>query len=137
MAKKASRSIGGKIPESVQNAARFRVLNYAGEHYAGKYWKIDVRFKGSNCYIDAFQEPAPGSEGVAGLTGETPAEFSERVRNTPVHLVRLAYVDEDRWGLSFYTYSNERYEPCSYPNGEEFGTVEQAFEVGASVYLND
>ena len=126
---------GGKpIPEAVQNAVRLRILNHAQAHYAGRYRRIDVRFSGALCYIDAYQEPAPGSEGVASLTGETPAEFAERIRNTPVHLVRLGYFDEDRWSLSFYTYSHERYELCSYPNGEEFGTVEQAFDVGA-VYL--
>jgi len=128
---------GGKIPESVQNAVRFRILNHAREHYAGKYWKIDVRFEGGYCFIDAFQEAAPGSEGVAALTGETRAEFRERVRNTPVHLVRLEHLAEDRWCLSFYTYSHEQYEPCSYPNGEETGTVEQAFDVGAAAYLTD
>jgi hypothetical protein len=127
---------GKRIPEAVQNGVRMRIPNHAREHYAGKYRKIEVRFNGARCYVDAYQEPAAGSEGVAALTGETPAEFAERIRNTPVHLVRLGYFDEDRWSLSFYTYSHERYEPCSYPNGEEFGTVEQAFDVGA-VYLTD
>ncbi len=132
----APRTGGKPVPQPVQNAVRMRILNHARERYGGKYWKIGVRFSGSLCYIDAYQEPRPGSDGVATLTGETPAEFAERVRNTPVHLVRLGYFDEDRWTLSFYTYSHERYEPCSYPNGEEFGTVEQAFDVGA-VYLTD
>jgi len=124
------------IPESVQSAVRLRVLNHAQAHYAGKYRRIDVRFHGAMCYIDAYQEPAPGSEGVAALTGETPAEFAERMRNTPVHLVRLRHFDENQWGMAFYTYSHERYEPCFYPNGRVFGTVEQAFDVGA-VYLTD
>lgn len=135
-ARPAANRGGGKIPEAVQNAVRMRILNHARERYAGKYRRIDVRFKGALCYVDAYQEPAPGSEGVAALTGETPAEFAERIRNTPVHLVRLGYVDENRWSLAFYTYSDERYAPCSYPNGEEIGTVEQAFDVGA-VYLTD
>jgi hypothetical protein len=124
------------IPEAVQNAVRLRILNHAQAHYAGKYWKIEVRFKGALCYIDAYQEPAPGSEGVAALTGETPAEFVERIRNTPVHLVRLRYFDLERWSLAFYTYSHERYESCVYHNGDWFGTVEEAFDVGA-VYLTD
>ena len=125
------------IPEAVQNAVRLRILNHAREHYTGKYRKIEVRFNGALCYVDAYQEPSPGSDGVAALTGETPAEFAERMRNTPVHLVRLRHFDENRWSLAFYTYSNERYEPCFYPNGESFGTVEQAFDVGAAVYLTD
>jgi hypothetical protein len=128
---------GGKpIPEAVQNAVRMRVLNHARDKYAGKYRKIDVRFDDDLCFIDAFRNPEPGSEVVAALTHETREQYVERIRNTPVHLVRLGYFDEDRRSLSFYTYSHERYEPCSYPNGEEFGTVEQAFDVGA-VYLTD
>lgn len=132
----APHTCGKPIPESVQNAVRMRVLNHARDKYAGRYWKIDVRFDGDLCFMDAFKEPEIASESVAGLTGETADEFRERVRNTPVHLVRLGYFDENRWSLSFYTYSHERYEPCSYPNGESFGTVEQAFDVGA-VYLTD
>jgi hypothetical protein len=132
----APSTVGKPIPELVQNAVRMRILNHAREKYAGKYWKIDVRFDGDLCFIDAFQEPDPSRVAVSSLTGETPVEFRERVRNTPVHLVRLGYFDEDRWSLSFYTYSHERYEPCSYPNGDRSGTVEQAFDVGA-VYLTD
>ena len=124
------------IPEAVQSAVRLRILNHAQARYAGKYWKIEVRFKGALCYVDAYQEPPPDSEGLAKLCRVPLEEYVERIRNTPVHLVRLGYFDEDRWSLSFYTYSHERYEPCSYPNGEEFGTVEQAFDVGA-VYLTD
>ncbi|PYO57360.1 MAG: hypothetical protein DMD83_09565 [Candidatus Rokuibacteriota bacterium] len=36
--------------------------------------------------------------------------------------------------MAFYTYSNERYEPCTFPNGTFHGTPEEAFDVGA-VYL--
>jgi hypothetical protein len=51
-------------------------------------------------------------------------------------LVRLRHFDLERWSLALFTYSNEQYTPCVYPNGESFGTVEQAFDVGA-VYLTD
>ncbi len=127
---------GGKpVPAATQNAIRQRILDHAQKLYAGRFIRIDVRFRGALCYVDAYQEPRPGSEGVAALTGETPAEFAERVRNTPVHLVRLRHFDLNRWSLAFYTYSNERYEPCFYPSGDAFGTVEQAFDIGA-VYLD-
>jgi hypothetical protein len=129
---------GGKpIPPATQELVRRRILAHAEEHYAGRFIRIDVRFRGALCYIDAFQEPRLGSEGVASLTGETPAEFAERVRNTPVHLVRLRHFDLEHWSLAFYTYSNERYELCRYPSGEWFGTVEQGFDLGAKVYLTD
>jgi len=38
------------------------------------------------------------------------------------------------WSMAYYTYSNERYEPCTFANGTFYGTPEEAFEVGA-VYL--
>jgi hypothetical protein len=56
------------IPEAAQNAVR---MNHAQEHYAGKYRQIDVRFKGAPYYVDAYQEPAPGSEAVAGTSLST------------------------------------------------------------------
>src|SRR5262249_53131299 len=36
------------------------------------------------------------------------------------------------WSMAFYTYSNERYELCTFPNGTFYGTPEEALEVGAA-----
>jgi len=36
--------------------------------------------------------------------------------------------------MAFYTYSNEKYEPCVFINGSFHGTPEEAFET-AAVYL--
>jgi hypothetical protein len=88
------------------------------------------------CYIDAYKEPPLESEELARICRVPLAEYVEGFRNTPTHLVRLSYFDLERWSLAFFTYSNEEYSPCVYPNGESFGTVEQAFDVGA-VYLMD
>ena len=56
--------------------------------------------------------------------------------NTPTHLCRLRYFgDENKWGFAFYTYSNEKYELSVFPNGEFFGTPEEAFATSANVYL--
>jgi hypothetical protein len=88
------------------------------------------------CYIDAYNEPPPDSEGLAKLCRVPLAEYIEGFRNTPTHLVRLRHFGLERWSFAFYTYSNERYEPSAYPDGGWFGTVEQAFDVGA-VYLTD
>jgi hypothetical protein len=126
---------GRPVPAAVQDAVRLRILNHAQEHYAGKFIRIDVRFRGALCYIDAYLEPGPDSERLAALCGETPEQYAEGIRNTPVHLVRLRHFDEDRWSLAFFTYSHERYEPSFYPNGDAFGTVEQAFDIGA-IYLD-
>lgn len=93
-----------------------------------------MRFRGALCYIDAYKEPPPDSERLAGMCHVPLAEYVEGYCSTPTHLVGLRRFDLERWNLAFCTCSNERYEPCVYPHGSWFGTVEQAFDVGA-VYL--
>ncbi len=48
---------GVKIPERIQETVKNRIVSYAEAHYAGKYTRIDVRFNGYFCYIDAYTEP--------------------------------------------------------------------------------
>jgi len=122
---------GRPISATTQYIARQRILDHAQKHYAGKFTRIDVRFRGALCYIDAYKEPPPDSEQLARMCRVPLEEYIEGFRNTPTHLVRLRHFDLERWSLAFYTYSNERYEPCIYPHGSWFGTVEQAFDVGA------
>ena len=123
---------GRKIPPGTQYAVRERILKHAARNYAGKYTRIDIRFRGALCYIDAYREPYVGKDDPPAWLGETREEYVERLRNTPIHLCRMRHSDMDRWSLAFYTYSNERYEPCVFPNGEWFGTPEEAFDVGAA-----
>ncbi len=104
---------GIKIPTNAQERVRSRILAHAAAKYAGQFESIEVRFRGALCYIDA-------------IAGSPPSEF---------HLVRLRYFsDMERWSLAFYTYSNERYEPCVFHDGTFQGTPEDAFDIGA-VYL--
>jgi len=126
---------GGKpVPPAVQDAVRQRILAHAERNYAGKYARIDVRFKGALCYVDAYEEPVVGKKHPTADFGETREQYIERLRNTPTHLCRMRHFDIDRWSVAFYTYSNQRYEPCILPNSKWFGTPEECFEVGA-VYL--
>jgi hypothetical protein len=106
--------VGGKaIPPQVQARVRSRILDYAAKAYSSSYDRLDVRFRGALCYIDAYQKES----------------------SDPLHLVRLRYFgDAERWSLAFYTYSHERYEPCVFPDGGWQGTPEDALDVGA-VYL--
>ena len=108
--------VGGvKIPPTVQERTRARILAYAATQYAGRYDRLDVRFRGALCYIDAYRNSS----------------------TRPIHLVRLRYfTGDDRWSFAFYTYSHERYEPSVFPNGTFHGTPEEALAVGA-VYLSD
>lgn len=125
---------GKKIPPAVQERTERRILDYANRHFAGKFTRIDVRFRGALCYIDAYTEPAiPPAH--TSLSGETRAQWLDRLRSTPTHLCRIRYFgDEDRWSFAFYTYSHEKYEPSFLMNGEDHGTPEEALETSA-VYL--
>lgn len=126
---------GIKIPESVKRDVEKRIQSVAEKHFKGKYTRLDIRFKGQFCYVDAFREPEVDENWPPKDWPETREEYLERLRNTPVHLCRLRYFGQDRWGFAFYTYSHERYELSVYPNGEFFGKPEDAF-LASAVYLN-
>lgn len=126
---------GKKIPDSVKNDVERRINDIAQQHFKGKYIRLDIRFKGQFCYIDAFQEPEVSEDWPPKDWPETREEYIERLRKTPTHLCRLRYFGDDRWGFAFYTYSNNKYELSVFPNGEFFGKPEDAF-MASAVYLN-
>jgi|SRR5665648_346153 len=125
---------GVKIPDSVKHDVEKRITRIAQEHFKGKYKHLDVRFKSQFCYIDAYQEPVVSDDWPPADWPETRGEYIERLRNTPTHLCRLRYFGDDLWGFAFYTYSNEKYELCIFPDGEFLGKPEDAFLV-SGVYL--
>jgi len=129
---------GGKtIPDTVKRRTEERIRRYAAEHFAGRFIRLDIRFRGQFCYIDAYTEPEPpGPNWPPPNWYETREEMINRLRQTPTHLCRLRYFgDEEGWGFAFYTYSGERYELAIFPSGEFFGPPEDAFEVSANLYL--
>ena len=128
---------GVKIPPSIQVDVRARLERHAAAHYAGRYSRLDIRFRGALCYMDAYQEPTPPLPDLLKATGETKEEDLMRVRSTPTHLGRLRYFGPDRWTYCFFTYSNERYEPAVFHSGDWFGTPEDAFDIGASYLTHE
>jgi hypothetical protein len=124
---------GVKIPEFVKEETKRRILAHAEKHYAGRYARLDIRFRGALCYIDAYIEPeTQGSPWKA--TGETREQFLERLRSAPTHLCRLRHFAKDRWSVAFYKYSDERYEPSFFASGEQVGTPEEGLDLGG-IYL--
>ena len=128
---------GVKIPESVKKQTEARIRRVAEQEFAGRYTRLDIRFRGQFCYIDAFTEPVI-SDGWPPADWPEPREtYIERLRNTPTHLCRLRYFGRpDDWGFAFFTYSNEKYELSMFDNGSFFGTPEDAFRQSA-LYLTD
>lgn len=126
---------GVKVPPAVQERTRRRILAYAEKHYKGKYTRLDIRFRGALCYIDAYREPELTPGWPPNDWHETREQYIERMRNLPTHLCRLRYFsNDDEWGLAFYTYSNEKYTDSAFQSGKFFGTPEEGFETGA-MYL--
>jgi hypothetical protein len=125
---------GVKIPDDVKVRTTVRIEQHAEKHFKGKYSRIDVRFRGQFCYIDAYREP--GRE-VYVPKGMSQDEVVERLRNTPTKLCRLRYFgqEKDGWSMGFFKYSDEKYELCMFHSGDFFGTPEEALEISAGVYL--
>ena len=127
---------GVKVPDDVKRRTEERIRRYAEENFGGRYNRLDIRFRGQFCYVDAYTEPDDmGLNWPPADWPETREEYMERMRNTPTHLCRLRYFgDEEGWGFAFFTYSNEKYSLSVFPNGEFLGPPEDAFEASA-LYL--
>jgi hypothetical protein len=128
---------GVKISAAVKRRTESRIRAYAEANFAGKYTRLDIRFRGQFCYIDAYTEPFMRDGWPPGDWPETREAYQKRLRNTPTHLCRLRHFDEERWGFAFYSYSNEKYSLSVYENGEFFGIPEEAFQAAANAYLNE
>lgn len=128
---------GVRVPDPVKRRTEERILRYAEQHFAGRHTRLDVRFRGQFCYVDAYTEPEPLTpDWPPPDWPETREEYQERLRSTPTHLLRLRYFgDEEGWGYAFYTYSNDRYQLSMFPSGSFFGPPEDAFETAAHLYL--
>lgn len=126
---------GVEISPALQQTVRQRITEYAQEKYAGKFTRLDFRFRGPFCYIDAYQEPQVDRTHPTTSFGETRKKYIERMRKTPTHLCRLRHFSIEQWSVAFYTYSHEKYEPCVYPDGSWFGSMEDAFEIGATYLI--
>ncbi len=131
-----SQSGGKKIPDAIKPQLRQRILDHAEKHYVGKDNRIEIRFKGKFCYIDAYTEPYVAEDYDPQLYRESREEHIARLRNTPTHLCRLRYFgDENRWSMAFYTYSHEKYEPCVFPNSSWHGSPEEAIDASAEYLI--
>ena len=50
---------GTPIPEAVRHHTEERLRRAAEQHVAGRYARLDVRFRGRFCDVDAYTEPEP------------------------------------------------------------------------------
>jgi hypothetical protein len=121
----------------VRQRTEERLHRFAEERFAGRYTRLEIRFRGQFCYVDAYTEPEPpGPDWPPAHWQESREAYLARLRNTPTHLCRLRYFDnEERWGFGFYSYASDRYEMSVFPTGEFFGRPEDALRVSGEMYL--
>ena len=128
---------GIPIPKQVQERTKRRILAYAEAKYAERYTRLDIRFRGKFCYVDAYTEPNVPDNFPPPDFQETREEYLERLRSHPIRLCRLRYFGaEDSWSFAYYSYSRMKYEPSVLNNGTFYGTPEEGFE-SAGMYLQD
>ena len=126
-----------KLKDAVKLLTAERIRQYAQAHFAGRYTRLDIHFRGQFCYVDAYTEPLfLNSDWPPAGWPESREEYLERLRNTPTHLFRLRYLgDDEQWEFACYSYAHERYEWSVLPTGRSVGTPEEAFHTMAELHL--
>ncbi len=126
-----------KIPDVVKQRTEARIQAVAADEFPGRYLRLDIRFHGHFCYIDAYTDPEDeGPDWPPANWSGSREEYLERMRATPIHLCRLRYFeDEEAWEFAIFDSSSNKYEPTIYPSGEPLGTPEEAFRLSAGLYL--
>ncbi len=72
---------GVRIPEAVRRRTEQRLRRYAEEHFSGRYTRLDIRFRGQFCHVDAYTEPVPpGPNWPPPDWPETREEYLDRLR---------------------------------------------------------
>jgi len=97
---------GNKIPVNQYDALCKQAQAFERTRKWFPKCQLSLRFKGQFCYVDVLEQ------------GE----------KAPSPLARLRYFRDNDWTMAFYTWSQERYEPCFLYNGKWEGTLEQAIE---------
>ena len=103
---------GVKLSEARKSQVRDRIIDLAERLYAGRCSRVEIKFRQQFCYL-------------AAVVKEDDSEIRQQ-------LCRLRHFDLEKWSIALFTWSNERYEPCIFPTGEWFGTLEECVSLGGS-----
>ena len=74
---------GKKIPAETQAEVIKRINEYAEKNYTGKYSRLDIKFRGTLCYIDAYKEPYVPEGDPPKWMNETREQYIERLKKHP------------------------------------------------------
>lgn len=116
------------IPSALRDAVRARLERHVRERWPDRCRGVVVTFRGRFAYLAAF---STDDLYPPWLSSEQRAQIDA----IPTRLCRLGYLGgPDRWELSVFTYSNERYE-APLGLGPLTGTPEEGFDMAAGLYL--
>lgn len=96
---------GVKISPYRKAEVENQIKRYADKDLKDKCDRIEVLFRGALCYVTAWRTESDGEDYRFPLC-------------LPWHF------DMERWSVSLFTWSNEKYEPCILPSGEWLGKIE-------------
>ena len=97
---------GTKIPPTSYEKICKEVESFARTRPWYPKIQLKVRFKNQFCYVD------------------TTEEGDDRL----LPLCRLRQVSRG-WSLALFTYSNDKYQPCIFHDGEQTGTIKAALQI--------
>lgn len=100
---------GIKLTDSRKNQVKNRISRLAADIYGDRCSCVKIRFRTQLCYVDAITDSDEGDKVYP--------------------LCRLRHFDLERWSISLFTWSNEKYEPTIFPSGEWFGTLEECIHL--------
>lgn len=97
---------GKKIPPTIFDEICEQVESFARTRPWYPKIQLKVRFKNQFCYIDT----------------------TEKGDDRLLPLCRLRHMSRG-WSLALFTYSNDKYQPCVFHDGEQTGTVKAALKI--------
>lgn len=97
---------GSKLSSQHQEEICKQVTTFAKKRLWYPKVQLKVRFKNQFCYVYTIE---------SGDDRELP-------------LCRLRHFQTD-WSMALFTYSNDTYQPCAFPDGKQTGTLVAALEL--------
>jgi hypothetical protein len=88
---------GTTIPSAVRQETERRIRAYAEKRYAGAFSRLDIRFHGALCYIDAYVEPDPPSRRLLHVLDETRGQYLDRVRERSMDEIGRILIAQPLW----------------------------------------
>lgn len=95
---------GNKIPIEDYDLIRSQLEKFALSRPWSEKFRLIPRFKGQFCYVDVIKN---GEE-------------------KPDPLLRLRHFSMTSWSFDFFSWGNEKYQPCAFPSGQAMGLPEDA-----------